>query len=129
MRHAPYALFAAIVALSVSLACTPKPGTAPGPTAPGGVISCGTKAVTDHAAQTLAPVNQCLASTGDVTNCLLGLVQPLVGITTEVIACVTRHEGSAAAAASRANPDDAVDARRMARAREFLEGQGFQFAD
>jgi hypothetical protein len=64
-----------------------------------------------------------------VTSCLIGLIQPAGCVTYETVACLVRHEGAAAEHASQANPDDTRDARRAARAKAFLTGQGVQFAD
>lgn len=85
------------------------------------VIDCASQAVANHAPEALGPVNVCLAGEGDVQACLLGLVRPAVGITLDVVGCLTRKEGSAASAASQANPENTVDARRAARSRTFLE--------
>jgi hypothetical protein len=94
------------------------------------VVDCASQAVAAHAPEALGPVNVCLAGQGDVQACLLGLIQPAIGITVDVVGCLTRKEGSAASAASQANPENTVDARRAQRAREFLEKmreRGFSF--
>jgi hypothetical protein len=127
MRHLHLLAFALLLALACD-SCKPTPGT-PQTITPGTVVSCGTQAVTAHATEALPGVNACLSGKDDITTCLLGLVQPAVGITLDVIACLTKHEGSAASAASQANPDDKVDARRAARAREFLEKNDIHFSD
>lgn len=94
------------------------------------VIDCASQAVAGHAPEALGPVNSCLAGEGDIQACLLGLTQPAIGITVDVVGCLTRKEGSAASAASQANPSDTVDARKATRAKEFLEKmheRGFSF--
>lgn len=123
----------ALTLLSVFLAlpaCQPKPG-ANGLGSPG-LVSCGTQAVAAAAPQALGPVNACLAGSGDIQACLLGLIQPAVGITIATIGCLTRHEGAAASAASQVNPDDRVDRMKAQRARDFLEKmdqRGYRFTD
>ena len=115
----------------LSASCQPKPGTNGGLGNPG-LISCGTQAVTDHATEAMPAVNACLSGTSDIVTCLLGLVRPAVGIGVDVIGCLTRHEGAAASAVSQANPADTVDARRAARAREFLQTmsrRGYVFSE
>jgi hypothetical protein len=118
-------LLLALVLLSVS-AC-PKPTPDGGVVQ--GVIHCGSQAVQSCAGGALPAVNQCLTGTGDVTGCLLGLIQPAGCITYQVVACLTRHEGSAAARAAELNPADTRDAWRAARAKEFLERTGAKFGE
>jgi hypothetical protein len=123
-------LFLALVCSTALLipACRAKPDGGLG--APR-VIDCASQTVAAHAPESLGPVNTCLAGDGDIQACLLGLLQPAIGITVDVVGCLTRKEGSAASAASQANPDDAVDAKRAARAKDFLEkmdARGFQFS-
>lgn len=118
-RLHPLSWIATAVVIACLTACQPKPG-ANGLGSPG-LISCGTKAVSDHAIDALPGVNRCLAGDGDIQACLFGLVQPAVGILIETVACVTKHEGAAARSAAQANPFDERDKRRDARAREFLE--------
>jgi hypothetical protein len=108
-----------IVIAALCLGCQPKPAGGGGLGSPG-VVSCGTKAVGDHAVDALPGVNRCLGGDGDVMACLLGLVQPALGIVLETVACVTKHEGAAAHAAAQANPGDTMDLHRANRAREFL---------
>jgi hypothetical protein len=104
----------------------PVPGTVePHP----GIVQCGTEAISRCAPGAVPAVNECLAGTGEITSCLLGLIQPAGCITYEVIACLTRHEGAAAERAFEANPADVRDQRRAARAQEFLDKTGAQFAD
>lgn len=122
----PPAAVLLLVVSSFGFTACPHPG--PGPVTPGGVISCGAEAVQSCAAGALPAVNECLAGTSNVTDCLLALIQPVGCITHDVIACLVRHEGAAAEHASQANAADKRDARIAARAREYLQGQGVQFA-
>lgn len=111
--------------------CTPKPGQGPGLGSPG-VISCSTQAVAAAAPDGIGPVNRCLSGDGDVSACLLGLIQPATQFTLALVGCLTRHEGSAASSASQANPGDKIDAYRAARAHDFLDkmaARGYVFAD
>lgn len=121
-------LFALVGCLAFS-AC-PHPGPNPEPITPGKVISCISNSVQAHAPEVLPQVNECLAGTSDITSCLWGLVKPAVGVTIDVIACVVRHEGRAAAmAASDDTSAGTREMRRAQRAREFLEKGGFEFAE
>jgi hypothetical protein len=122
------ALLAALVFLALP-ACQPRPKGENGIGAPR-AIDCASQAIGEHAGEALGPVNHCLASEGSIDACLLGLVQPAVGITVDLIGCLTKREGSSASAASQANPADTADRQRAARAREFLEhmqARGFAF--
>lgn len=121
-------LFAALLAIAL-LACSGCPHPGPGPGEPGKVIKCATGAVQACAPEALPAVNGCLAGAGDVVACILSLIQPAGCITYEVVSCLVRHEGAAAAAAARENPEDGVDVRRAARAKEFLARQGVTFLD
>jgi hypothetical protein len=125
------ALAAALLFLIAAVACSgcPHPGPGPVEPGPGKIISCGTAAIEACAPQALPAVNGCLAGTGDIVSCLVGLIQPTGCLTYEVISCLVRHEGSAAAKAASANPADAVDTRRAARAKEYLERQQIRFQD
>lgn len=128
MRNA----LAALLLLVTAAACSGCPHPQPGPVeppGPGKVITCGTNAIEACAPEALPAVNDCLAGAGDVVSCLVGLIKPAGCLTYEVISCLVRHEGSAAAAASRANPSDSTDARRAARAKEFIDRQQIQFKD
>jgi hypothetical protein len=116
----------ALLTVIIMAAC-PKPTPAPG--RPPGPIQCGTNAVEQCAPSALTGVNDCLSGFADITTCLLGLIQPATCVTYETVACLVRHEGAAANAAAQANPTDTRDARRAARAREFLQGQGVNFSD
>src|SRR4051794_33018375 len=121
--------FAQLLCLAVfAVAACPKPPPGPGEPRPS-VIACGTAAVEKCAPQALPAVNECLSGTGDVTSCLLSLIQPAGCVTYETVACLVRHEGAAAEHASQANSGDTRDARRAARAREFISKQGVQFSD
>jgi len=117
-------LYAALV---VAIAACPRPQPQPGPAH--GIVECGAKAVQACAPGALPAVNECLSGTGDVTTCLLGLIQPAGCVTYEVVACLVRHEGQAAEHAYQANPKDTRDRWRADRAKEFLERTGAQFND
>jgi hypothetical protein len=127
MRNA----LAAFLLLVTAAACTgcPHPGPGPVEPGPGKVISCGTAAIQACAPEALPAVNGCLAGAGDIVTCLVGLIKPTGCLTYEVISCLVRHEGSAAAKAASANPADTVDTRRAARAKEYIERQQIQFQD
>lgn len=109
----------------LDLAGCPKPGPPGTPTH--GVIQCATEAIQKCAPGALPAVSECLSGESDVTACLLGLIQPAGCITYQVVACLVRHEGSAADHAAQANPADAIDVRRARRAKEFLTETGAQF--
>jgi hypothetical protein len=117
-----------VAALSVT-AC-PHPGPGPGEPGVGSkIVHCGTDAVAKCAPGAMPAVNECLAGTSDITSCLMSLIQPAGCVTYEVIACLTRREGTASRRAADANPDDTVSKRKASRAEEFLSKQGVQFAD
>lgn len=103
--------------------CHPEPGT---PTAK--VVSCATESVKQHWPEALPAVNSCLAS-ASVTACLLGLVNPVVGITYDTIACLVRHQGDEFARAAAVNPGDYRSRKLAAAARKFLDEQKISFAE
>ena len=118
-----------MIAMMCLLAACPKPGPGPGqPPAPG-VVQCSADAVQKCAAQALPAVNECLSGQGDITVCLIGLIQPAGCITYEVVVCLTRHEGAASMHAFEENVNDSRDAWRANRAREFLDKQQVRFDD
>lgn len=126
-KGAPPPLLLLVLALALS-AC-PKPIPEPGePTKPN-VITCGVNAIQQCAPEALPAVNACLAGMDDIVTCVIGLIKPGTCLVYETLVCVLRHEGSAAALAAKANPDNTLDARRAARAKEFLERTGAQFGD
>jgi hypothetical protein len=114
-----------LILAALLLAACPKP------TPDGGIgqriVHCGSEAVQNCAPGALPAVNGCLTGTGDVTACVLSLIQPAGCVTYEVVACLVRHEGEAATAAYSANHSDTRDAWRSARAREFLENTKPEF--
>lgn len=121
-------LLAALAVFLALPACHPQ-GKDSGLGAPR-VIDCASQAIGAHAGEALGPVNGCLAGEGSVDACLLSLLAPAAGITVDLIGCLVKKEGSAASAASQANPDDSADAQRSARAKEFLshmQARGFSF--
>lgn len=123
-------LAAVLLVLSVAaLPACPHPQPGPVVPGPGKVITCGTNAIQTCGPEALPAVNECLAGLDDVVGCLIGLIKPAGCLTYEVIACLVRHEGSAAGTAARANPADTVDVRRAARAKEFIDRQQIQFQD
>lgn len=113
---------ALLLLVLLPLAACPRPVPVTG--VPGEVISCGVEAAKSCASQALPAVGRCLDGTGDVTSCLLGLVQPAGCVTYGVVACLVRGQRDSAAAHLSAMPD-----RRLGRAREFLERTGAVFDD
>jgi hypothetical protein len=93
------------------------------------LIACSGDALAHCAPDLLGPVNECLSGKTDVVACLTGFARPAGCTAIDYIACLVRHEGSAASAAAQANPSDSMDVRRAARAHEYLERIGAQFAE
>lgn len=91
---------------------------------PTGIISCGVEAAKSCAANAFPAVAGCLDGTGDVTSCLLGLVQPAGCVTFGVVACLTRRERDDASTRMSLTPS-----ARLERANEFLLKTGAQFDD
>lgn len=92
------------------------------------IIRCGTQAVKDNFFQALPSVNGCLASPG-YESCLFGLINPVAGITEDVVACVLRDQGQKFAAAAAANPTDTHSAQAATRARTFMNQNRYVYAD
>ena len=95
----------------------------------GKVIRCGTDAVLNNFGKALPSVNTCISSAPDYEGCLFGLIDPVVGITEDVIACVLRDQGAKFAAQAEANPGDSVSARAAVRAQAFINHHQYVFAD
>lgn len=124
------ARFLGFLAILSVLVVVPSCKTGGGePTGPGKAISCGGDALAHCAPDLLGPTNECLAGTGDVVACVTGFLKPAGCMGLDVLACMVRHEGSAASAAASANPNNTVDARRAERAREFIRREGVTFKD
>src|SRR4051794_18758385 len=100
MKHFAQLLCLAVFALAACPKPTPAPGQPPGP------VQCGTNAVEQCAPSALGGVNDCLSGFADITSCLISLIQPATCVTYQVVACLVRHEGTAAEHAAQANHDD-----------------------
>jgi hypothetical protein len=90
---------------------------------------CSGNLIEECAPLVLPLVGECLAARSDVVPCILGITKVVGCASYEILACVVRHEGSAANAAWQANPQDSRDHWRAARAKEFLEKTGAKFND
>lgn len=119
---------ALLVVVALSFLACPKP-TPPGPGEPKPPAQCSGHLIEQCAPQVLPLVNECLAGNGDTVGCVLAITRVVGCATYEILACVVRHEGDAAKAASSRNPGDLVDHRRAVRAQEFLDKTGARFAD
>lgn len=73
-------------------------------------------------------VNECLMNQADVVSCILGITKVVGCATYEILSCVVRSQGDAAAAAYQANPLDTRDHWRAQRAAEFLSKTQASFA-
>jgi hypothetical protein len=112
---------AVVLLLSSSCHRPAGPGGDPGDT---GLLNCAVQSVVDHWPTVLPLVNKCLVNQSvDVVTCLLGAIDPAVGITEGIIACVTRS--SAASYHDAANHGDETAARAAARADLFLHRYKF----
>lgn len=118
------ALFVAAVVAWSSMGCKmPQPGTVGRK-----LIDCGTEAVKKNAIGIIPEVNSCL--TGDsAKDCLLGLVNPAVGITYDVVACVVRRQGAEFAASEQINPLDVRSKVAAGNAHEFIAAEQIEFTD
>lgn len=118
----PFLLAPVFLALAALGGChLPKPGS---PT--DHAIRCGIDAIQSHAIEAVPCVNTCLADTHDVFACLAACAVPAAGITSDVIACVTRDQGAEFAAAASLNPDDVRSFRAADRAHAYLQGVKFE---
>lgn len=117
-----------LVITLVLVASCPKPTPGPGTPPPTPAV-CSGHLLEQCAPQVLPLVGECLAATSDVVGCVLAITRVVGCATYEILACVVRHEGSAASAAYQANPEDTRDHWRAQRAREFLERTGAKFND
>lgn len=126
---APPVAVALLAAACLASGCAGK-GPAPAAVVTAGhVVNCGASAVAQCAPQALGQVNECLGGQGDVTTCLLALIATNAPcLASDIIACIVHHEGTQAAADAAANPADTREARRAARASEYLAGQHVIFA-
>jgi hypothetical protein len=93
----------------------------------GRVIRCGSEAVKQNWPRVLPAVNTCLAEALAPAGCLLALVDPAIGVTEDVIACLVRDRGEAFRAAATANPADDRSRGAAAAGRLFLADRGYVF--
>lgn len=120
------ALIGIAAALLVAGCPKPIPGEPPSPKTP---AVCSGHLLEECAPLALPLVGECLTGGADVVGCILGITRIVGCATYEILACVVRHEGSAASAAAQANPKDTRDRWRAQRAKEFLERTGAKFND
>jgi len=115
-----------LVMVASFVSCGPHTGGGD-PGKPSKIISCGGDALAHCAPSMLGPVNECLSGESDIVGCLGGFVRPAECAAVDYVACLVRHEGAASAAIAREDPSNVRDARRAARAREYLQRIGAQF--
>lgn len=111
---------AAVFAASCKL---PPPGTVTRK-----IIDCAVETGKQQAIGLIAPVNTCLTG-GSTTECLLGLINPVAGVTEELIACVVRSQGAEFNAAAAINVSDTRSWRAAENARVFISKRGYEFKD
>lgn len=120
-----FALGVAFVVIALLFQACPRPTGEP----PRQPAVCSGHLIEECAPLALPLVGECLAAASDVVPCILGITRIVGCATYEILACVVRHEGSAAEHAYQANPQDTRDHWRAQRAREFLERTGAKFND
>jgi len=118
-----------LLPLLLLLACKPAPVGPPGTGSPG-IIDCTSQAVQKQWPRVLPAVNQCLvmAAEANWVGCLIGLIDPVAGVTESTIACLTSTSGARFRDAAEHNPNDGASARAAARAEEFVAKRGYRFA-
>lgn len=117
---------ALVMACSLALGLAACPAGCPNPPpVVQKVAHCSVDAVKDHGFQLLPLVNGCLQGDENITDCLLSLVKPAVGITEDVIACVVHDQANDYAAAASENPSDKISARACDRGQQFLTERGW----
>jgi hypothetical protein len=116
-------ILAVLLGLSAVAGC-PQP--MPGPGHPG-IIDCSTQAVRDFGIPLIPKINDCLVGVGGWTGCLIGLINPAVGITEDVIACVVKSSGKQFGEAADANKADTVSSAAASHAKMFLSEKGYTF--
>jgi hypothetical protein len=128
MDKAAHLVIAAWALTGFLLAVTGCPKPTPGTTHPG-VLECSSEVVRAHWPEALPAVNRCLAAAADSAwfDCLVGLINPIAGLTEDVIGCVVRGTGDRYRQASAANPNDEISSTAASRAAEFLTRQGYKF--
>jgi hypothetical protein len=130
LRISTFVSFVAIVALPSCPGCPPPvPGgpdasdAAPPPTS---WIDCTKEAVRERAISLIAPVNDCLVSMS-WEGCLLALINPVIGVTEDVLACVIRARQVGFAESAAANPKDTISVDGAKHATEFIKKRGYSF--
>ena len=116
-----------IAAFIVALLLTGCPKPLPDGSTPSSIIDCTRDAVRQNALSIIPKVNDALLA-ADWRTALLALIDPAVGITADVLACVVRSVMSQRAQAIDANPNDAVSLVARDRAATFIVEQGYTFA-
>lgn len=121
-----FAAFLLTLVLTSATGCRVPP---PDSTA-GKWIRCSGAAIEQNWHQALPAVNGCLTGIDDGwRDCLVGLINPAVGITEDVIACVTRDQGTKFADSALANGQDVRSLRAAERASAWLGERRYVFAD
>lgn len=97
----------------------------------GKLVHCGTAAVQENWPRILPSVNSCLTDQTERSYepCLISLINPVAGITEDVLACVLRDQGGKFAASAETNPGDTRSMRASVRAQAFINRYRYQFAE
>jgi len=97
------------------------------PGKPASLIDCTAQAVRSRAIPLIPKVNDCLVQPSEWQKCLIGLIDPVAGITEDALACTVQHNHGTAAAASSANPSDSLSRTRAERSQSFIKDRGYTF--
>lgn len=98
----------------------------------GRVIQCAGEAIERNWHQALPAVNTCItvdANESGWRDCLIGVINPAVGITEDLVACVLRDQGQKMAAQAERNPNDFRSERGAKRAETWIAERKYTFAD
>ncbi len=119
-----FATLLALALISVPACPHPMPGE---PTTGERFVDCGKDVIRSQGIALIPAVNTCLVTLGNPAACLLAMVDPVAGITFEMIACMVQSRGAQFNAAAQANPGDQLSKRAATNARTFLNDQGVRF--
>lgn len=110
-----------VMALLVAGCHVPPPTTRIGK-----LIRCSGEVASSRWPSAIGPVNRCLSDSDDSRSCLLGLIEPAIGMTESLIACVVRSQGTVYSQYADNNPSDKRSEIAAANASAFLKPYTFE---
>lgn len=126
--YVPPALFVVLIASMGLISSFGCPGGCKVPTKQQ-VIACGSTAMQQNWPSVLPQVNGCLTSPGDWEGCLIGLINPAIGVTEDLVACLVKDQGVKFSDSAKVNVNDTTSVMAAQRADAFITKRGYKFQE